>query len=455
MTKPLGSPKSQDQQDNHRTFYGHPIVVRVKDLTWEPPVEEEAPAQEAWVSNLLGEDPYEVEREESLLVNVPPAPELPFVEPPIAELPPTTIEPVASKPQPASKTPDYLNHSGDGRRERLQSLITGQWKNRIMMSGMAVSLFVATYWLLSSGGTDESPVDDVQQNLIVESGQLGDAPAWNAPSPDSETITIEPISRNTPQMASMPPREDIIGSPVQHTSQMELTAISAPDVDSPEVPNYAHENPAWSQNPASGVSAQQDSYSPSFGPASDNTQLPRQAAPSFDAGSVPMESPIPNFDNSSNTNDPQGGYQPSFQGNRPSYEETAPSYEAPAPSSAGRSQYSEPSGDYNTSPHWMKEGMQNSMPTGATAAMSQAPLPSIQNGPPQGAEMPQIEAATPFNPSQYASSPANSQPAPQSGYGFSFDHGSNMPPSPTASQEGIRAARLSGEIEPRFDSGIR
>lgn len=458
MTKPLGSPKSQDQQDSHRTFYGHPIVVRVKDLSWQPPVEEAPPAEEEWVSNLLGEDPYEADGEESLLMDVPPAPELPPVEESVAELPRLPITPTESKPQPASKTPTYLSHSSEGRRERLQSLITGQWKNRIMMGGLALSLFFATYWLLSTDGADDPPVDDVHQDLFVETGQLGDAPAWDASSNmvENDVTTIEPASMNSTRMASMPPRDNIVGSPANPSSKMELTAISAPDVDSPSQPSGGNGNPAWSQNPASTTIEPQDDYAPSFGPAGGSSSIPGSGSPSFDSSSVPMGSPIPNFDNASGSS--QDNYQPSFQGNRPSYEETAPAYQAPSAPTGG-SQYTNPSSGNNNASHWMKtDNPSRSMPgntPGGNSGFTQSQLPSIQNGPPQDAGLPQIEAATPYNASKFANSPNNQQPTPQDGYGFSFNPNGSTPESSTPSQDGIRAARLSGEIDTRFDSGIR
>ena len=246
-----------------------------------------------------------------------------------------------------------------------------------------------------------------------------------------------------------------MGSPIDPSSQMELATISTPDAESSDLPPNTNGNPAWSQHQASPASVPQDNYAPSFGPASESNSLSGQGSSSPDSSSVPMGSPIPNFDNSSNYSDGQDNYQPSFQGSRPSYEETTTPYQAPA-NPAGSSQYSAPNADSAT--HWMKNPSQGPMAGGTSAATvsnSQTQLPNIQNGPPQDANLPQIEAASPYNASRFAGSAANSQPAPQDGYGFSFNPSGSSPESPASPQEGIRAARLSGEIEPRFDSGIR
>ncbi len=383
MTKPLGTPQNRDHQDSQGTFYGHPIVIRVKDLTWQPPVEEAPVPQEDWVSNLLGEDPHEIESDDSLLVHTAAAP-IPMPEP-VADLPPTPVVPAAApsaKNDPLGPTkPSYIHNSSEGRTQRRASLISGQWKNRLALGGMAVSLLFVSVWALSSGGGgEEPPVSEVEQELFVDTGELGPAPTWDgnpAASDPNETITLEPMgSSSVPQMASAPSR-DISPSPAMSnpSHQAQLPNISTADeLDyAPPAGNY--------NNPVEGMPANEapaDTYIPQFGPSNKNPDFEAPADDSYSPsyGGAPTEAYVPSFD---------GG---------PSQPSSAPSMELNAPRT---SQY--PSANPNSAErHWMlQEGKLAERNPSGNSLPTSSQLPQIVEGPQYQADLPVVNNQPPQN----------------------------------------------------------
>lgn len=303
MTKPLGTPQNRDTQDTQGTFYGHPIVIRVKDLTWQPPVQPVAEPQQDWVSNLLGEDPQESAYQESLLVT-PAAVPLPEPTPEAAPLPQPKVE-LAPEPQaepPAPAKPSYIHNSSESRQQRRASILSSQMKNRLALGGIAVSLLAVSFYALSgSSGNSESPVENVPQDLFVSTGELGDAPAWNAnpaASDPSETITVEPLDSEIPQIASLPTRNPSSNPTMSNPSRdTQMTNIATPDSLDVDYAPAAYNNPAQT-----GMGAPAD-VSPAdqvwqFGPSNVDPEF--EEAPinpySGPSGSVPTGN-IPNFDN--------------------------------------------------------------------------------------------------------------------------------------------------------------
>ena len=415
MTKPLGNPKSRENQDTQGTFYGHPVVIRVKDLTWEPPVEEQPAGTQDWVSNLLGEDPTADLAEESLLVEAPTAPIMP---PQPAAMAPAAVE-VASAPVASASTaaPSYIHHRGEETRQaRRESILSGQWRNRIYLAGMAVSLLVASAWLLSGDDDSIPPVDDVDQGLFVSTGELGSAPSWDATpgtDADNETITVSPLDTAIPMVATKPDRTELtnptMGNPSQDTQMTNIASGYEPEGSI--APPY--NNPASNQQLPPEPMAPEDeyyqfrpegmesaptgagSYSPSFNPATDEDYTPQ-----FDGR--PSASP----------GMPSGG----------------PSLELNAPAT---SQYSVPNGDSGR--HWMQQPTGNfayedgklTQRTAATnPANSQPQLPQIHEGYQPQPGMPMI--GTPTQPTYSQTAPQNPS---QGGFGFTpYENREATPP---------------------------
>lgn len=304
MTKPLGTPQNCDTQDTQGTFYGHPIVIRVKDLTWQPPAQPEPATQQDWVSNLLGEDPQEGAYQESLLVAPTAAPQ-PEPQPEVAPLPQPAVEAAPEPPaEPAAPAkPSYIHNSSESRQQRRASILSSQMKNRLALGGIAVSLLAVSFYALSgSGGSNESPVENVPQDLFVSTGELGDAPAWNAnpaTSDPSETITIEPMDSEIPQMASLPTRSPSPNPTMSNPSRnTQMTNISTPNSMD------ANTLPAAYSNPAQGDMGLPADVSPAdqvwqFGPSNMNPDYEEPPINPYSGadGSVPTGN-IPNFDSS-------------------------------------------------------------------------------------------------------------------------------------------------------------
>ncbi|PQO47810.1 hypothetical protein [Blastopirellula marina] len=477
MTKPLGQSDSRDIQDNHRTFYGQPIVVRVKDLTWQPPTPEDSPAQDAWVSTLLGEDPYEASHEDSLLMDVNAAP---LKEEPIGTLPQPSPAPEKPKPQPASTTPTYLRHKGEkNRRDQLTEVIVGHSKKVLGLGGLALSLILFSYWMLAED-TSEPPVEDVDQKLFV---QLGDesAPAWEPPAmtPENETITVETTSPSVPKIASLPSREDRgMNTPAQYsTPQTQLPTIGTPEVEADNNPVNPAANPAYLENPEPASNDPSGGYVPSFSPTGNAYPPMDNSSPATGNDTYPTGGDIPSFDGGApgSYNAPtEQPYEPSYGGGATSgYGQPAAS--APQSSTGNASPYPSTNAGAGDKPHWMLTEGKLQANAGANPAgmngnatannASQMQLPSIQNGAPQGQGYPRIETPGQPEPQRQpyytdynmpASSPTgNSQPNGQSNNGFSFNPGgSNYPASAAGSSEGPRsAARLGGNIE-QYDPGF-
>lgn len=465
MTKPLGQSDSRDFQDNHRTFYGQPIVVRVKDLTWQPPVPEAPPAQDAWVSNLLGEDPSDVPSEDSLLMDVP-AP--PIDDEPIGTLGQPTPAPEKPKPQPASTTPTYLRHKGESRRDRFTDVILGHSKKVLGLGGMALSLIFFTYWMLV-GDTSEPPVEDVDQELFVELGD-NSAPAWNPPAatPESETITVESNTPSVPQIASLPTREDrgLSTSAPYSASQTQLPMIGTPEVESENNPVNPAVNPAYLNNPEPASTESSGGYVPSFSPTGNAYPPMGESAPTSGGETLPTGSNLPNFDaGSSDYNTPAEPYVPSYGGggDASGYSESAAS--APQSSAGNASPYPSTNPGADPQNHWMlKEGkLQSTSPgTSGTNGSSMAndgygsQLPSIQNGAPQGQDYPQIGTPDQNMTAPYyadtqpaRSSSTGTMPTGQENSGFSFNPNGGSYGSPAAGQNGVphSTARLNGNID--------
>ena len=468
MTKPLGQSDSRDIQDNHRTFYGQPIVVRVKDLTWQPPAPEAPPAQDAWVSNLLGEDPYEAPSEDSLLMDVP-APPIDDEEL-VGTLPQPAPAPEKPKPQPASTTPTYLRHKAEkSRRDHLTEVILGHSKKVLGLGGLALSLILFSYWMLA-GDTSEPPVEDVDQELFVELGDSS-APAWPpAGTPESETITVESTTPSAPQIASLPTREDRgMSTPAQYnTPQTQLPTIGTPDVEMDSNPSNPAVNPAYLDNPEPSSTESSGGYVPSFSPTGNAYPPMGETSPAAGNNALQTEGNIPNFDGGapSDYNTPaEQPYVPSYGGGATSgYGEPAAS--TPQTNTGNASPYPSTNSGADPQIHWaLKEGKLHrpDSTNGMTNNASGSQLPSIQNGAPQGQGLPQIENPGQTDSQPYytdynmpASSPTgNSQSGGQSNNGFSFNPGGNGYAAPaTGTNEGPRsAARLGGNIEP-YDPGL-
>lgn len=438
MTKPLGTPQNRETQDTQGTFYGHPIVIRVKDLTWQPPAPEPvAVPQQDWVSNLLGEDPHDADFHESLLV--PPTADLPpEPQPAAAPLPPPQVEALPELPtEPAAPAkPSYIHNSSEARQQRRATILSSQMKNRLALGGIAVSLLLVSFWALSSGGgSGESPVENVPQDLFVSTGELGDAPAWNAnpsASDPSETITVEPFEGEIPHMASMPtrgtPSNPMMSNPSRDT---QMTNISTPDALEVETMPAAYGNPAQGDIglPAEGSPATQVWQ---FGPSNVNPQYEEAPInPYSDNGSSVPTGNIPNFDSSQS--------QPS---------QTSPLPGGQMDLNAPRtSQYQQQPAGGNDGRHWMQQeqggwdlqdGKLVATGTHAAPPSSGTQLPQIYEGYQHQAGMPVVNNQMPVN----APSPAPGAQQDNSQWGFGPYSGSSMP------QEAAQPRARLGGIQP-------
>ncbi|MBA2116410.1 hypothetical protein [Bremerella alba] len=439
MTKPLGTPHNHETQDTQGTFYGHPIVLRVKDLTWQPPAEPAPAPQQDWVSDLLGEDPHEGDTHESLLVPAA-APSLPEPQREAAPLPQPKAE-AAPEPrvEPApSAQPSYIHNSGETRQKRRVSLLSGQMKNRLVLGGIAVSLLFVSVWALSgSGGSDESPVENVPQDLFVSTGELGDAPAWNAGSAadPSETITIEPLDNEITQMASLPSRSmspnTMMSNPSRDTQMTNIATPASMNVETSASP-YG--------NPAQGGSLGAPSIdSPSnqvwqFGPSNKE--------PNFE------EPPITPY-SGSNRPAPTGDV-PNFDGSQSQPGQPQPSQTRPLPGGSmgmgdtRTSQYAPPAGE-GGGRHWMQAEESNyAMQNGTLVEKN-----STGSGPSPGTQMPEIhegyqhQAGFPVVNSHRPENTPSTGPQQDNGqWGFGPYSGSSMP------QEAAQPRARLGGIQP-------
>lgn len=434
MTKPLGTPQNREPQDTQGTFYGHPIVIRVKDLTWQPPVQPVAEPQQDWVSNLLGEDPQEEAYQESLLVTPTAAPQ-PEPTPKAAPLPQPKVELAPEPPaEPAAPAkPSYIHNSSETRQQRRASILSSQMKNRLALGGIAVSLLAVSFYALSgSGGNNESPVENVPQDLFVSTGELGDAPAWNAnpaASDPSETITVEPLDSEIPQIASLPTRNPSANPTMSNPSrETQMTSIGTPDSLDTEYAPAAYNNPAQSGigAPAEAPPAEQVwQFGPSSGPA--DYEQPQANPYSEPNGSVPTGN-IPSFDNG--------------QSSQPSQTRPLPGGTMDM-SDARNSQYQAPAADGGR--HWMQQeqsdwdyqdGKLVRAGTSASAASTGTQMPEIHEGYQHQAGYPVVNNQMP------ESAPAPGMPQDNSQWGFGPYSGSSMP------QEAAQPRARLGGIQP-------
>ncbi|MBI1247693.1 hypothetical protein GC197_07560 [bacterium] len=426
MTKTVGTPKSTEQTGTPGTFYGHPIVLRVKDLSWQPPVEEQPAASKDWVSNLLGEDPVQSTMEESLLVNVP-----------TPEHPQPSVAPVVSPPQPTvpepepegEEAPSYIHHrpGDDSRQRRESSLPIQQWKNRLVLPGIAISLVIATCWIMFSGEESKPPVEDVPQGLFVTSGELGSAPAWDAtapPPPPSETITIEPLESEIPYMASAP-RNDMTNPSMSNPStQAELTNVAAPQANQTQQPGEPY-IPMFNQDLPPEPMAPEDEYY-QFRPEG----MENEPQPASDPSYAPSFNPAPSA----------GTYTPQFDGGASSSQipNQQPSMQLNAPE---MSQNANPA----TGQHWMQQqgnydyvdGKLIPRTTSGVAASNQSQMPQIVHGSQSQPDMPAIST-----PQQPTYSQTNTQEQSPYGYG------------PYSNQEAPQEGARLGSVQP-LDLGVR
>ncbi|WP_105350327.1 MULTISPECIES: hypothetical protein [Pirellulaceae] len=435
MTKPLGTPQNRETQDTQGTFYGHPIVIRVKDLTWQPPAPEPvAVPQQDWVSNLLGEDPHEADYHESLLV--PPTTNLPPEPQPVAA--PLPQEPVAAAPEPpeepvAPAKPSYIHNSNEARQQRRATILSSQMKNRLALGGVAVSLLLVSFWALSgSGGSDESPVENVPQDLFVSTGELGDAPAWNA-SPAAtdpgETITVEPFEGEIPHMASLPVRNNPSNPTMSNPSRdTQMTQIATPNMQQQETLPASYGNPAQEDIglPMGGSPADQIWQ---FGPSNMSPQYEEVPInPYSDNGSSVPTGNIPNFDASqsqpSQTRPLPGG---SMDLNDPRTSQ----YQQPAAENDGRHWMQQESGNYSYENGTLTENRSS----GSTAS-SGTQMPAIYEGYQHQAGMPVVNNQMPTN------APAPTAQQDNSQWGFGPYSGSSMP------QEAVQPRARLGGIQP-------
>ncbi|MEW4564154.1 hypothetical protein AB1K70_16570 [Bremerella sp. JC770] len=441
MTKPLGTPHNRDTQDNQGTFYGHPIVIRVKDLSWQPPAEPAVAPQQDWVSNLLGEDPNEADHHESLLVPsaVTPAPEPQLPPAPLPE--PKVEAPVEPKPEPepvAASKPSYIHNSSESRKQRRESILSSQMKNRLALGGIAVSLLLVSFWALSgSGGSDESPVENVPQDLFVSTGELGDAPAWNAnpaASDPSETITVEPMDSEIAQMASLPSRSTPSNSMMSNPSRdTQMTSIASPAPIGTDSTTNMYSNPAQ----GSGVEASAD-----VAPADQLWQFgPSNMNPDY------QEPPVNPYSGSSSS--APSGNIPSFDGSQPQPAAGQPSQTRPLPGGSmsleapQTSQYQAPTGESGR--HWMQQEKGNwdiqdgelvRNGSSGAASSSHTQMPKIQEGYQHQAGYPVVNNQMPEN----TPSPGTQQDNGQ--WGFGPYSGSSMP------QEAAQPRARLGGIQP-------
>jgi len=360
MTKPLGTSHNRDSQDTQGTFYGHPIVIRVKDLTWQPPAQPAPAPQQDWVSNLLGEDPHEGDAHDDSLLVPSAAPAQAEPQPPAAPQPPAKVA-AAPVPQPepaAAAKPSYIHNSSESRQQRRASILSSQMKNRLMLGGLAVSLLFVSVWALTgSGGSDESPVENVPQDLFVSTGELGDAPAWNANPANGdpgETITVEPMDNEITRMAALPSRETPSNPMMSNPSRdTQMTHIATPDSLDNETSPTGYGNPA----PGSGMAASSET-SPAdqvwqFGPSNrdPNFQEP-SGGPQF-TDRMPTESGnVPNFDSSQSA--------PSYPQSGPGQ----PSQTRPLPGGSmnmedPRTSQAQPPAQNGGERHWMQQEQSN------------------------------------------------------------------------------------------------
>lgn len=437
MTKPLGTPHNPETQDTQGTFYGHPIVIRVKDLTWQPPAEPAPMPQQDWVSDLLGEDPHEGDTHESLLVSSVAAPQ-PEPQSAAAPLPQPKLE-AAPQPQPepaAPAKPSYIHNSTDSRQQRRASILSNQMKNRLVLGGIAVSLLFVSVWALTgSGGSDESPVENVPQDLFVSSGELGSAPAWDAnpaASDPSETITVEPLDSEIPHMASLPTRSTpSMSNPSRDTQMTSIATPASMDMDTA---------PSGYNNPAQGGSLGSPSAdSPAnqvwqFGPSNVDPNYEEPAGdPQFTDRLPASSNGIPNFDGSQ--------YQPS-QGQ--------PSQTRPLPGGSMNmndprtSQYPSPAND-GSGRHWMQEEQKDwdyqdgklvRNGAGGNPSSSGSQMPEIHEGYQHQSGYPVVNNQMPEN-----NSPAGPQ-QDASQWGFGPYSGASMP------QEAAQPRARLGGIQP-------
>ncbi|QDU74008.1 hypothetical protein Pan97_10080 [Bremerella volcania] len=435
MTKPLGTPQNREPQDTQGTFYGHPIVIRVKDLTWQPPVEPAPAPQQDWVSNLLGEDTHEGDHHESLLVAAPVASQ-PAPQPQAAPLPQPKVE---ATPQPqaepvAPTKPSYIHNSNETRQHRRASILSSQMKNRLALSGIAVSLLAVSFYALSgSGGSDQSPVENVPQDLFVSTGELGDAPAWNAnpaASDPSETITVEPFEGEIPQIASLPTRNPSSNPTMSNPSRdVQMTNIATPDVMQTGNMSHSYGNPAQGSEPA-GSPADQVWQ---FGPSNMNPDYEEPL------GGPAFTDQVPEYRND----------VPQFDGSQPTMGQPQPSQTRPLPggsmnmSDPRTSQYQAPAGDSGR--HWMQQEqsewdyqdgklVRNSSRGNPASPGTQ--MPEIHEGYQHQAGYPVVNNQMPEN------APAPGMQQDNSQWGFGPYSGSSMP------QEAAQPRARLGGIQP-------
>ncbi len=441
MTKPLGTPQNRDTQDNQGTFYGHPIVIRVKDLSWQPPAQPEVEPQQDWVSNLLGEDPQEGDTHESLLVpaaaEAPPEP----VATPAAKPAPEVKAPVAPQVQPApepatSAKPSYIHNSTESRKQRRASILSSQMKNRLALGGMAVSLLLVSFWALSgSGDSEESPVENVPQDLFVSTGELGDAPAWNAgtnpaASDPSETITVEPLDNEIPQMASLPtrstPSNPMMSNPSRDTQMTSIATPASMDVDTSADP-YSNPAPESIDSGAGSASGEQLWQ---FGPSNVNPDFEEPAVNPYSGGSIPSGD-VPNFDNSQSQ---PYGQQPAQTRPLPggSMDLNDPrTSQSPAPTGDDRHWMQKAEGKYT-----LEDGTLTEKGSSTNNSYSATEMPQISEGYQHQAGMPVVNNQMPAN------SPAPGTQQDNGQWGFGPYSGSSMP------QEAAQPRARLGGIQP-------
>lgn len=376
MTKSQGSaPTPREDYSASRSFFGQPIVVRVRDLNWQPPAP--APAEETWVSSLLGEDLPETSSTESLLEGVDKSvfgvtTSVDSVTPALSPVPAAVTASSLSDSAPSANNaaaPSYLHRTAQPRDQRRGMVLSGQWLNRLYMGGMAVSLLVASYWVLSSGGSSEETTNNVPEDLFANTS-LDEAPPWSGLEPSltpHESITVQPQETNVPQMASLPERAST-GAP-RNPAEVELTTIHPAYAGLPSSPPTEY-NPAWSDT-NSVPSVQDDGYIPSFGPSSTADSLAGDYEASYSRG-VPTGNNLPSFD-------------PNPAGHAAS--------SAPGGASEHRTGYPATGSSNASAEHWMlSNGREQGEDTRSAnpAARSESQYTQVIHGNPTGGSMPQI-----------------------------------------------------------------
>ncbi len=356
MTRPLGSAPTPQHEAPSQSYCGYPVLIRVPDLAWQPaPPAPVAPASSHCEPSLLGDDPPEAEAPASLLNT----PQPPAYSPLLSE---ATGPTGAASPAPSSP-----HSTADLRAQRRQSIQQGQWLNRLYLGGMAVSLLVASYWVLNSGGSADSATEEVPQDMFAATGELDEAPAWSGlePSISSTTsVTVEPLDNPIPQMASKPELASTPSESRQADRRAEMTTVVPPYGNDFSYSPSDYTNPAWSEAPAPSRTANthvaemdQDDYIPSFGPSSADyaEQEPIRTART---SSIPMGNNAPSFSADASDN----------------------------PASEPQQSYGYPLADESsdTGKHWaLQEGklIQKGQSDRSASQTADAQLPQIYNGP--------------------------------------------------------------------------